>query len=149
VSDDQIEASRFYAVPLAGRMECPQCGRMLVWGRGAGKSEHRYWNGLSSVMRCPDCGVRYQLGILAWPIGPNGATRLAPDQKATVRQLAEIRQRAGGFWARNRKSKADPLVNRFVREGCCCGPLAWRKECPVHGRMGHDPEGGEGGESGG
>jgi hypothetical protein len=140
---DQLSASPFYALLEAGRMECPTCGRMLLWNpkypRAKGRStkaNDRDWNPISSTILCPKCGTRYQLGIIAWPLRPQQPTPIAipPGQRATLRQLAEIRQRSGGFWSRTYRKVEEP-INRYVPEGCTCAPLPWRRECTVHGGL--------------
>lgn len=141
MSNDQLVASPFYAIPEAGRMECPHCSRILIWGNGAKRPDQRYWWPLSSILECSGCHRRYQLGIIAWPLLRGvepGYETLPPGQKGTMRQLAEVRQRTGGFWSRRPRVKGEG-TNRYVAEGCCCAPLPWRPECPVHGQTGTDP----------
>lgn len=155
---DQLPpSSRFYALIESGRMECPKCGLLLLWGSPR-LTENRDWNPVGSLIRCHRCLAVYQLGVVAWPAARGGGGPSEPiDQVATVRQLAELRQRSGGFWVRgagvpagatiknrpDKKRKArlsiDP-VNVYVGEGCCCAPWPWRSECPVHGRAGVDQE---------
>lgn len=125
-------------------MECPKCGRLLLWGVGAGHPDQRWWSPVTSQLTCSRCLTVYTLGLIAWPSGKGkGAGRGLPiDQQPTIRQLAEIRQRTGGFWAKTTHRGAE-AVNRYVEEGCCCDPLPWRVECPVHGQIGISEEGGD------
>lgn len=158
MSDRPPPASRFYAVPLSGRMECPKCGLLIVWGGKRHAGDIRGWNPVSSLLTCAQCHETYQIGILAWPVSKRGGGSGMPiDQITTVRQLAELRQRASGRWARGRAAPAgatmkdridrprtmrvptDP-VNVFVAEGCTCAPLPWREGCAVHGNLGVDRE---------
>lgn len=154
---DPLPASRFYAVPLAGRMECPQCSYLIIWGVGQQKSrtDQRYWNPVGSVLTCPQCKKVYHLGLLAWPGGSRVTTALEgtpSDQVPNLRQLAELRQRTGGWWVRGsgvtlgttiknrpdlvRKGrKASDPVNRYIPEGCTCGDLLWSASCQVHGGL--------------
>lgn len=128
----------FYAVLTAGRLECPLCGYLSLIG--SGRTDGRQWNPVSSVLKCTGCGHSWQLGIIAWPISLNRIVnrQKAPlGQRATLEQLAEIRQRAGGFAPRRARGLAEG-VNVHVPQACCCAPLPWRQECPVHGQHGHD-----------
>lgn len=128
-------SSRFYAAIDAGRMECPRCGRILVWGVGNGHPDAQYWNPVRSTLECSKCSTTYQLGVLAWPsIFKVGGQ--PEDQQLSVRRSAETRQRAGGFWVKRRTPAQGSRVNRYVPEGCCCDPLPWKAECPVHGNVG-------------
>lgn len=135
MQDDPLDAQRrFYAVPEAGRMECPQCGTIILWGKGQGHPDHRYWNEIACTLRCPACRTTYQLGVLAWPLRVGGDSGAAEDQQADMRQLAQIRARAGGVYmalSKARKEKA----NRYSPAGCTCAPLPWRLECAIHGAL--------------
>lgn len=134
-------SSRFYAIIESGRMECPKCGRILLWGTGRTAPDQKDWNPICSVIRCRQCETRYALGVVAWPVG-NGPRKIdtegrlpAPvDQQMTLRQIAEVRQRTGGFWARSpRGGEPTSPVNVYIEAGCTCDPLPWREGCPVHG----------------
>lgn len=132
-----LDASRFYAVPERGRMECPKCGTVLRWGLTTGQ-KWGDWNPLTSTLRCTRCGMRFVLGIVAWPIhlGYQGRWPTSPsDQLGTVRELIEARQQAGGFWMRERRTRPDQSANWYISEGCTCAPLLWRETCAVHGRL--------------
>ena len=134
----QLAGSRFYAVITAGRMECPSCGHLNTWDSRShsreGEQSSRYWDAVSSRLRCRKCRKVFSLGLIAWS-DHTQAGDLPPDQVGEIRQLAELRQRAGGIWPKRRRKRRE-AVNRFVAEGCCCAPLAWRAECPVHGQLG-------------
>ena len=80
-------ARYFYAVPDSGRLACPLCKQLIIWGRGPGKPDHRAWNPVSSVLTCPGCSVSFQLGILAWPItitDPVLRHKVPLGQRATI-----------------------------------------------------------------
>jgi hypothetical protein len=84
--------------------------------------------------------VVYTLGLIAWQneMGVRGTrVGIPPDQQFSVRQLSELRQRAGGYWPKKRLEKGG-ASNRFVEGGCTCAPLPWRESCPVHGKVGID-----------
>jgi hypothetical protein len=126
-----LPASQFYAVITGGRLECPQCGALILIGRG--QPHQKQYDSLTGVLRCHHCNRAYHLGIIAWAAG-KGVSTLPPDQKPTLRQSAELRQYARGFWAREAQQRADP-VNRYIDGECCCYPLPWRPECPVHAEI--------------
>jgi len=137
-------APRFYAVPLAGRLECPRCRTVLTWRapsnrpRGARPVRQQWsesWNPLTSVITCSSCAQSYQLGVIAWPLSPQEAKelRLPEDQALTPAIVAQAR--AGGFLSREQRED-DPNVgtNQLVAEGCTCGDRVWSSACAVHGR---------------
>jgi hypothetical protein len=132
MSDDPIDASPFYAVIESGRLECPMCGRMLVYGKGRGG---RGWSEIAALLRCTGCGQRFQLGTIAWPVPLGRPVEGFPaGQRANLRQLSELRQLTGGFWRRKPREK-EQGTNVYVAEGCSCAPKPWRAECPVHGQL--------------
>lgn len=135
---EPLPASRFYAVPEAGRMECPTCSRLIFWGKQKDSAKH--WNPVASTLRCYGCQTVYVIGIIAWPATKNAGRRWGgkqpTDQRGTLRQLAEARQRAGGYWAKQARKKHDDPANVLVPGECSCAPLPWHPDCPVHGGMG-------------
>ncbi len=134
---DPLDASRFYACTTAGRMECPRCGFLIVWGAPLTHPERQYFDPVSSRIRCARCRRSYTLGVIAWDDVPQGPKHMPLDQQFSVRQLSELRQRAGGFWPRARRVKDGP-TNLYVVEGCSCAPLPWSASCAVHGQSGID-----------
>jgi hypothetical protein len=134
----------FYAVISAGRFACPLCGYLSLIGQGRG-SDSRQWNPIASVLKCTGCGHSFQLGMIAWPISVHRIVnrQKAPlGQRANLAQLAEVRKRMGGF-APTRARRLSEGTNVYVPQECCCAPLPWRQECPVHGQHGHDQLEGE------
>lgn len=138
--DDHTPTGRFYAVCESGRMECPRCGRLLVWGVGPRHPSAEYWQSVSSRITCPRCRKVYTLGVIAWPTSKGLPLGMPEDQQFSVRQLSELRQRAGGFYPHARY-KRHMTVNRYIEDGCSCAPLPWRAECPVHGLVGLETDG--------
>ena len=136
----------FYAVLDAGKMACPYCGTILIFGRGQGGAAQRNtkdWNPLASIMTCHNCRVSFQLGVIAWRLNIERIVnrKKAPlGQRPTLAQLAEIRKRTGGFLVHRARGLAES-VNLHLDDECCCPPLPWRAECPTHGQHGVDQQG--------
>lgn len=114
---------RFFGRLQAFEMECPRCGRLLLVGKG--RTHDHLYNRVTSVMQCPKwnprdettvvtrhpgCGMKFLIGIVAWPMrhGYQPKER-PPDHVPTDRQLNEIRQSARGVWARFNKQRGENL----------------------------------------
>ena len=124
--------SRFFARLIAAQLSCPICGFLIQFGvRGGGAD----WDNKTSTVRCAGCMKIWQLGIVAWEIrgAPPAGIQTPKDQRPNLREQAELRLRAGGFWPKAGTKKVNDPVNRLIRGECCCDPLPWREECPIHG----------------
>lgn len=114
---------RFFGRLQAFEMECPRCGKILVVGRG--KPHDHLYNRVTSEMQCPKmnprdettavtrhpgCGMKFLIGIVAWPIrvGYQHKAR-PPDHVPDDRQLHTIRAYARGLWPKTKKAKGDSL----------------------------------------
>ena len=92
---------------------------------GKGRVHDHLYNRVTSVMQCPPmrprdetkvvtkhygCGMKFLIGIVAWPIRHGYQPRARPpDHVPTDRQLNEIRQSARGVWARVGKQRGENL----------------------------------------
>ncbi len=125
---------RFFARLASAQLACPACGALLVFGNGLKGSGT--WDRTTSTIQCSQCQRKFQLGLLAWelnPRPPRGGNPTPKDQRPTIREIAALRAQAGGFWVTNVKKNSEDPVNRFIAGECCCDPLPWRAECPIHG----------------
>jgi hypothetical protein len=124
--------TRLYGQITAGRMTCPECSNLIVWGGGR-KGSRAEFNPLTSILTCRQCQRSFQVGLLLWSVRP-GPRRRPRDHRPTLREQAQLLARAGGFWAdEQEKKRSDEPANRYIRGECCCDPLPWRAECPIHG----------------
>jgi hypothetical protein len=134
------------------RAACPRCQSLIlilpVQTKSRRQVSHRKWyDRVHQVVQCPRCHVSYQVGLLFYPylVGANRRTPL--DVQPTKRELAELRNLAGGWWMRDEVARTTsavqigsthglveiPAVNLYVPEPCTCAPLPWRASCAVHG----------------
>ena len=132
---------RVYAAITSGRVVCPRCAALLVFRaarkvntvRTAGVRRTRtVFDAVTSRLECPRCTKVLQVGMLLWEPTTGRGTRPA-DQQPTVRELAQLRGQAAGFWVAEQAKRPQEPVNRYVPETCCCAPHPWRAECPIHG----------------
>lgn len=125
---------RIYASLIPPRFECPHCAGLILFGKTA--PHQKAYDKLTSVLRCPHCERRWQLGIIAWELIPSTRRAIPRDLKPTIKQLAILRRYAGGFWMNGVKKAREAEVHRVIEEGCSCAPLPWRAGCAVHGAVG-------------
>lgn len=123
---------RTYASLSPLRFECPACTLLILFGR-PGPHQDQY-DKLTSILTCPSCARKYQLGIIAWEVAKGTRRAIPRDLRPTIKQLAVMRGYAGGFWMDGEVKKREDEVHRVVEEGCSCAPLAWREGCAVHGK---------------
>jgi len=139
---------RLYARVIAGHLECPLCGKLLIFGVRSGpakpqnvrlhKRKFPVFNPITSVAFCSTCGRSWQMGIIAWQLPERRPPARPIDQIPSVQQLAELRQYAHGFYAGAKKA-LEP-ANRLIEGECTCAPLPWSASCPVHGSGGEPIE---------
>lgn len=133
--------ARTYALVTAGRLACPSCATIILFGPG--QPHAKQYDKITGFIECQICKRSYQLGIVLWPARKGrrkgGDSAQPKDQRPTVRELAQLRDYARGFVAEADKDPTDP-VNRFLAGECCCEPLPWRAECPIHGPEGYPPK---------
>ncbi len=107
-------AQRFFARVRSFDMECPHCG--LVY-RVRKDTNPTIWNPRTALFTCLDrrmggCKRTYVIGMLAWPKGRGSGSGAPPaDQVPGPRQLAQLRQEAGGWWMTDEykhKGRPDP-----------------------------------------
>lgn len=138
-------ATRFFARPLAGVLECPRCGHVLSFNSSVGRHRSSVgWDSRTSRLRCPACEMTVMLGLIAWPVvqGSGGAT-LPRDQTPHERQLGQMRAMGGlgnGWWMpRDQAKKARRADHTNVTAGCSCTergdgtPGLDDPRCPIHG----------------
>lgn len=143
-------ATRFFARPLAGILECPRCGQILSFSntgkrrRGSTKG----WNPQTSELTCWDCGKSVVIGLIAWPVLERSHGRTLPrDQVPNERQLAQMRNMEGlgpggaGWWMpKDQALKARRVYHSNITTGCNCGENSDgtpkrppSHNCPIHG----------------
>lgn len=131
-----IPASPFYGTIFPPRMECPQCRRLILFGRG--QPHATYANPITQTVQCPWCKRSWSVGLIVSPAprtgGQSMAGRVPSDAVPNLRQLAELRTYLPAFLLEEVRKGADP-VNRYLDGECCCWPLPWRQECPIHGGL--------------
>ena len=114
---------RFFARLQSFEMECPRCGKILVVGRG--KPHDHLYNRVTSIMECPKinvrdettvvtkhpgCGMKFLIGIVAWPIRKGHQPKARPpDHVPTDRQLNRLRELSRGIWSNLPKRRGDSL----------------------------------------
>lgn len=139
---------RLFAQAHAGIIECPKCLTLnwygsLVGKRGYAKRLRGGWNPFTQTLTCRNCKTPYVLGTTIWQVRQHGSATYnrAPDIVPDLRQLAVMRDLAGGgFWAEELHDH-ESQINRLLDGLCCCYPDGWRPECPVHkGRRPRAPE---------
>lgn len=129
-------------VPL--RVECPFCGRIILfgkWGRASTRNvrDLKAYDPYHSVLICPDCRHAYYVGLVLWdaPSVRDKGERLrdvAPGVRPTRKQLAQIRLRGGatkGFWMDEGHVRGEPVT--VYEPGECTCLLGRVRECPKHG----------------
>lgn len=125
-----MDYSTFYGHVTAGRTECPRCGFLILWGK---RQPHgKAYNPITSHLRCPECKKVYVVGQILYDVGRASRQAAPPDTIPSIRQLAELRRYARGFWAILARGKVD-RVNLYLEGECCCYPAPWHPDCPVHG----------------
>ena len=128
-----LDASPFYAVVKAAQLACPLCQKLIVFGSPT-SLHHKAYDPAASVLKCPGCHRSFIVGLILWPAPMGPRPGLPVDQRPSLRQLAELRSFAKGFYARQ-VAERDDRVNRFIEGECCCYPKVWDAECPVHGGL--------------
>lgn len=129
---------RVYASLSPLRFECPNCAHLILFGK-PGPHQTAY-DKLTSILTCPACLRKWQLGIIAWEPAPWHRRAIPRDMKPSIKQLTIIRGYAGGFWMDGERKPREAEVHRVIEEGCSCAPLPWRAGCAVHGVAGVDAE---------
>jgi hypothetical protein len=130
-------ATRFWAKPLAGWLECPRCGKVIYFQTSKGRTkQNAEWDPRTSRLQCPECKLVLVLGLLAWPVKP-GQARTAPrDQVPQERQLAQLRAQGAGWWLPQSQAKQGYRPDDTnVTAACTCpeGAEGGDDQCPVHG----------------
>lgn len=131
----ELPFRRFFARIIACDVSCPKCAHLIIVGssrtiRRPRRVANLPFDKLTSIVTCPSCGSRYQLGIIAWRMLRESDA--APiDHIPTPSELAALRQYAGGFMPKARKTRVAPA--NLILPPCSCAPLPWSAECPVHG----------------
>jgi len=150
------EATRFFARLDHFECECPSCGRLIIpskndWANALSraratdlqtaparaKSRKHWdltWNPVTQRVKCEGCGRRFVAGLLLYSVPPGSKVPLdpPPDVIPTVRELAVLRQHAGGWWATTTYERGGH-VNVVVTSPCVCPENGWAERCPVHG----------------
>ena len=137
-------ATRFFARPLSGWLECPKCGKLLYFqsSQGGRQRTNASWDARTSRLACPECGLVLVIGLIAWPV-KHGARRTAPrDQVPNERQLAQLRSMGGegaGWWMPREQAKgAFRPEDTNITAACTCragteNTTAQDVNCPIHG----------------
>ena len=96
---------------------------------------------VTALVTCPRCQKVMQIGMLVWDSAQPGYRRHRRplDQRPTPRELAQLRAYASGFWLAGAPRVVSDPVNRNIQAECCCAPLPWRQECPVHVSESEEP----------
>jgi rubredoxin len=119
---DLVGAQRFFARVRSFDLECPHCG--LVY-RIRKDTRPNVWNPRTARFCCLDrdaggCQRSYVIGVLAWPveIGGGHMGNVPPaDQVPGPRQLAQLRQEAGGWWLTDEyRHRGRPNVTNLTGE---------------------------------
>ena len=136
-----VPPARLWAQLVPARLECPACGCLIWFGSGGPAAHRRAYNRHTSRLTCPACQKVYVVGVLLWnvPEGGRSPRERHPDHELTLKQAAKARQLVG--FSTSLIARANDPVNRYLSGECCCWPLGWREECPIHGRKGNDNEG--------
>jgi len=108
---------RFFARPTAFECECPRCGRLFLVGPR--KRDNHAYDRVTGMLTCrintrahgqsPGCGMKFLIGMVAWPLTTSPVRGRPFDHRPTARQLAELRQAARGIWPTKRKRRGDPV----------------------------------------
>ena len=130
-------AERLYAVPIAGRLACPACGRLILYGPTA---PHKHaLDPVTCRLTCPYCNRHWQIATLVYSARSGQGIIVHADYKPTRAQLADIRTQLTGFKLPKPATRDQPL-NLYEEDTCTCDPLPWRADCPVHGDFMLTPE---------
>lgn len=155
-------ATRFFARPLAGLLECPRCGQVLSFSSTAhpGWKSTKGWNPHTGRLQCWACKYTFVLGLIAWPVrsaGPKART-VPRDQVPNERQLVQMRNMSelggsGAGWWMPKDQALTPHrpEHSNITAGCTCpersdgGPDLSRRDraCPSHGDQVEEVEGWE------
>lgn len=139
-------ATRFFARPLSGILECPRCGQVLYFQSGTRKSTAG-WDKTTGRLTCWSCKFKGVVGLIVWPAGKGLATAPrdhVPDERqlAQLRAMAELGGHGAGWWMP--KDQAQPAKrpqHTNVTAACNCWSerdkaFIWQAGCPLHGDEG-------------
>lgn len=121
--------TRTFAQLRAGALACPACGHVITFAstpnrirkdprlkRSAAPLRAVVWDPFCQRIRCRQCGRRWQLGIWIQSLRHGVKRRPAPDVVPTLRELAELRQAAGGLWSTEEYTSSTAPANVVLPE---------------------------------
>lgn len=95
-----ILPGRFFARLRAFELACPRCGELFISGgklkreRKLKNYRHLDYNQLTQAWRCPSCGLKLTLGIVAWRAQgqqlPSSDTGPSLDESKKLRELLQV-----------------------------------------------------------
>jgi uncharacterized C2H2 Zn-finger protein len=149
-------SDRFFARLDKFECECPHCGKLIYTAmdrrahtvrqqtlskrmavRLTPESRRLYdsvWNPCTQRLKCPSCGKVYMAGLLLFSVPPGLKNIIdpPPDVLPDAREVAQSRQKAGGWHAARPRQRGEP-VNVVVTTPCSCPHPGWSAGCAVHG----------------
>ncbi len=128
-----LTGKRMFGRIRAFDLACPRCDQ--VYQVGQGSRTMSAWNKRTSRFNCAcGCGLRMNLGILAWNVTLGPGFTPADAIPFTDEQATELRDLTRGVFAGTRLPYRGDQ-NRVIDKVCSCIRIEHDAECPLHGRL--------------